>query len=280
MGQFDLGIVGDRLHETVGHGDGDIEVGQVALVLGVDKQFDVGVVAAQNAHLCAAPGTGGFHGFTRAVEDPHVRYGARGTRLRPFDLRALWPDRGKIVAHATAASHGLGGFRQGAVDARPAVDDFDDGIAHRLHKTVDQSGRQGGAGGRVDPAGRNEAVLLRPQKALFPLGAMLLLFVGSERLGNAATHIVNVCFRPLGVFLDKDLGGDFLPGQRENFRNFRNRGKRKLLCFLAHGAAFLISLYREALSNETQPSGDFVSPGSPPRCPNYSSIIDYDKIER
>ena len=23
-----------------------------------------------------------------------------------------------------------------------------------------------------------------------------------------------------------------------------------------------------------------VSPGSPPRCPNYSSIIDYDKIER
>jgi len=40
--QLDFGVVLDRPHEGVGHADRDVEVGEVALVLGVDEFLDVG----------------------------------------------------------------------------------------------------------------------------------------------------------------------------------------------------------------------------------------------
>jgi len=70
--EFDIAIGFDGFHERVGDADRDVEVGQVAVVLGVDEDFDVRVVAAQHAHLRAATGAGGFNGLARAVEHAHV----------------------------------------------------------------------------------------------------------------------------------------------------------------------------------------------------------------
>ena len=101
-----------RAHERVGHRHADVEVAQVALVLGVDEFLDVGMVAAQDAHLRAAPRTGGFHRFATAVEHAHVGHRSAGTALRAAHQRATRPDRREVVADAAAAAHGFRGFQQ------------------------------------------------------------------------------------------------------------------------------------------------------------------------
>jgi hypothetical protein len=63
VNQLDIGIGINGFHEGVGHADGDVEVGQVAFVLGVNEDFDIRVVATQYAHLCATAGAGRFDGF-------------------------------------------------------------------------------------------------------------------------------------------------------------------------------------------------------------------------
>jgi hypothetical protein len=83
--QLDVAVGLDGLHEGVGDADRDVEVGEVALVLGVDEFLDVRVVAAQHAHLRAAARTGGFHRLAGAVEDAHVGHRAGGARLRALD---------------------------------------------------------------------------------------------------------------------------------------------------------------------------------------------------
>src|SRR5690606_30243209 len=90
--QFDLGAVAHRLHEGVGDADRDVEVLEVAAVLGVDELLDVGVVAAQHRHLRAAPRAGRFDRLARAVEDAHVAHRARGRALRRADPGAARPD--------------------------------------------------------------------------------------------------------------------------------------------------------------------------------------------
>ena len=87
--QVDLGVVLHRTHEGVGDADRDVEVLQVALVLGVDEGLDVGMVAAQHAHLRAAPAAGRFHRLAAAVEDAHVADRAAGAAARAAHPRAL-----------------------------------------------------------------------------------------------------------------------------------------------------------------------------------------------
>ena len=58
MGQRELAIGLNGLHERIGHTHRNIEVFQVARVFGVNKLFNVRVVATQNAHLCPSAGTG------------------------------------------------------------------------------------------------------------------------------------------------------------------------------------------------------------------------------
>ena len=66
------------LHEGIGQADGNVEVGEITPVLGVDELLDVRVVAAKHPHLRAAARAGGFHGFAGAIEHPHVRHRASG----------------------------------------------------------------------------------------------------------------------------------------------------------------------------------------------------------
>ncbi len=233
--QFHLAVGFHRLHEGIGDAQGDVEVGQVALVLGVDEVLDVRMVAAQHAHLGAAAGAGGFHGLAGAVEDAHVGDGAGGAGLGALDLGAHGADGGEVVADAATATHGLGGLGQGSVDAGAAVHHFDDGVADRLHEAVDQGGGEIGAGGGVDAAGGDETVFLGPEEFFFPLGPVLLVFDGGQGAGNAAAHVMHVHFLALGVLFHQHFGGDFLLGQRGKFGCFGNGGQGELFGDLIHG---------------------------------------------
>src|SRR6185295_15527685 len=191
MHEFELVVRLHRAHELVGYADRDVEVGEVALVLGVDEFLDVRMIAAQDAHLRAAPGAGGLHRLAGAVEDAHVGQRAARARARALDLGAFRPDGGEVVAHAAAAAHGLGGFEQGGVDAGTAIDHFGDRVADRLHEAIDERGLQVDAGRRGDAPGGNEAVVLRLEEASLPVGAALLGLDLGEGARHAAAHLVD-----------------------------------------------------------------------------------------
>src|SRR5205814_1401781 len=118
-----------REHELVGDADGDVEVGELARVLGVDELLEVRVIATQHAHLRAAARARRLDRLAGAVEDTHIGHGAARARARAFHFRAFRPDGGEVVAHAAAAAHGLRRLQQRGVDAGPAVDHFGDRVA-------------------------------------------------------------------------------------------------------------------------------------------------------
>jgi hypothetical protein len=194
--EVERGVVVDRLHEGVGDAHRDVEVGEVAFVLGVDEALDVGVVAAQHGHLRAAPAAGRFDGLAAAVEHAHVADRAGRAAARGADPGALRPDAREVVADAAAAAHGLGGLGERGVDARHAVLVLRDGVAHRLHEAVDQRGGELGAGRGIDAARGHEAALQRCQGA-----------------GDAGAHVVQVALVALGVLLEQDLDADVLRRQ-------------------------------------------------------------------
>ncbi len=187
------------------------------MVLGVDEFLDVGVVAAQHPHLRAAARARRLDRLARAVEDAHVGDRAAGARVRALHLGALGPDGGEVIADAAAAAHGLGGFLQRGVDAGLAVDHFGDRIAHRLHEAVDERRLQVDAGGGVDAAGGDEAVLLRLQEAALPGGAPVLGLGLGEGARYAHAHLLDRGFLALGVFLDQRVAADLLLGDAGDF---------------------------------------------------------------
>ena len=210
--QLDFGVVLDRPHESVGHADRDVKVGEVAPVLGVDEFLDVGMIAAQHAHLRAAARPGRFHRLARAVEHAHIRHGAARARARAPHLCALGADRGEVVADPAAAAHGLGGFLQGGVDAGLAVHDLRDRVAHRLHEAVDERGLHRNAGGGVDAAGGDEAGLHRLVEARLPVGTLVLALGRGEGARHASPHVPDRLLLILGVFLEQRFAADHLLG--------------------------------------------------------------------
>jgi hypothetical protein len=219
--QRELGVGGHRLHERIGHADREVEVLQVAFVLGVDELLDVRVVAAQHAHLRAAARAGAFDRLARAVEHAHVADRARRVAARAAHPRAARADAREVVAHAAAAAHGLGGLGQRGVDAGVAVVDLRDRVAHRLHEAVDQRGRQVGARRRRDAPGRHEAGGQRGGEALLPVAALFGRLGLRERAGDAGVHVGGAAFAVLGVFLEQHLGADRLGGERGGGRRAR-----------------------------------------------------------
>ena len=210
MHQFKFLIFFNRLHQGIGDPDGDVEVAQVALILGADEFLDVGMVAAQYAHLRAAPRACRFNCFAGAVEHAHVGDRPAGAGVGAFDLSAFGADGRKIIAHSAAAPHGFGGLLQGIVNAGFAVRDAGNRIAHRLHETVDQRCLHFQASRRVDAPGGDEAVFLCREKDLLPMGALIGGFGQRESARHAAAHVLNAGFVGFGVFFQQDFDAYFL----------------------------------------------------------------------
>ena len=212
--QLDVVVGLDRAHELVRDADRDVEVAQVALVLGVDELLDVGMVAAQHAHLRAAPAAGRLDRLAAAVEHPHVAHRPGGVAVGRADPGALRPDAREVVADAAAATHGLGRLGQRGVDAGKTLFRLGDRVAHRLHEAVDQRRAQRRARRRGDASGRHEAALLRLDEAGLPVGARFRRLAGRQRTCDAPAHLGGAAFAALGVLLDQHLGADRLRGQR------------------------------------------------------------------
>ena len=208
--QLDLEVHLDREHEVVGDADRDVEVGKVALVLGVDEFLDVRVVAAQHAHLRAAARARGLDRLAGAVEDAHVGERAARARVGAFHLGAARANGGEVVAHPAAAPHGLGRFLQRGVDARAPVDHFGDRVADWLHEAVDERRLQRDAGGGIDAPGGDEAFFLRLEEAPLPLGALALALDLGEGARHAAAHFGDGLLGSLGVLLEQRVAADFL----------------------------------------------------------------------
>ena len=162
MHQLPIGIGLNCVHECIGDADRQIEVAQVARILGMNKGFDIGMVTAQHAHLRTPARTGGLNRFTGAVKHAHVGHGATGTAVGALYQRILWANVREVVTHTATATHGFGGLLQRVVNARLAIADTANRIAHRLHKTVDQGRLQRCTGSRVDTPTGNKTVLQRP----------------------------------------------------------------------------------------------------------------------
>ena len=162
--EFTVGF--DRTHEFVGDADGEVEVRQAVVILGVDELEQVRVVATQDAHLGTAPRAGGLDRLARAIENAHVAHRPGGGGLRAADDGTLRADAAEVVADTAAATHRLCRLRQRLVDAGLAGDVFRDAVADRLHEAVDQRGADAGAGGRIDAAGGDEALGERGEEFL------------------------------------------------------------------------------------------------------------------
>ena len=213
MDQRDLRIGDDGLHESVRHTDRDVEVAQVTAILGVDEFLDVGMVAAQHAHLRAAPGAGRLDRFAGTVKHAHVAHRPGGAALGAADPGAARPDAREVIADAAAAAHGLRRFHEGDIDAGVAVVDMGDGVAHRLHKAVDQRGGEFGAGRRLDAPGRQKALLQGLQEAAFPLFALLRRLDLRQGMRHALVDVEDVLLGSLSVFLQQNLLADGLGGK-------------------------------------------------------------------
>jgi hypothetical protein len=209
----------DRLHQRIGHADRDVEVVEPpGLALGADELHDVGVVAAQHAHLRAAPGARALDRGAGLVEDMHVADRPRGRAVGAAHPRAARPDRREVVADAAAAAHRLGRLAEGYVDAGLAIDRVGDRIAHRLHEAVDQRDLgDARARRRVDPPAGDEALLERLEKHRLP--ARRIVLAGGQSPGDArpnrAGHVgsVQIALRSLRVFLAQHVEADLLPRQ-------------------------------------------------------------------
>ena len=213
VNQFNGIVRFNRFHERISHADRDVEVGQVALVFGMDEQLDIRMIATHDTHLGTTACTGRFHGFARAVEHAHVRDRARSARVGTLNAGTLRANRREVVPDATTTTHGFGRFGQCGVDARATIDGFDDRITDRLHEAVDQRRLQVGTGSRVDTASRHEAVFLCPQELAFPLGTVLFIFDLGQGAGHTGAHFGDGLLVTLGVFLNEHFGADFLWGQ-------------------------------------------------------------------
>ncbi len=119
-------------HELVGHGDGDVEVGQApAVPLHGDELLDVRVVDPQDADIGAPPGPALLDGLGRGVDDPEERDRARGDALGLADEASPGPERAEIEAGPAAF----------LVDEGRVLDRVEDGV-HRILDGQDEAGAE------------------------------------------------------------------------------------------------------------------------------------------
>ena len=211
--EFPVAVGLDGAHERVGHRDADVEVRKIAVVLGMDEGFDIGVVAAQYAHLRAAPRARGFDRLATAVEHAHIGYRAAGARMRAAHVRAFRPDRRKIVADAAAAPHGFRGFHQRDVDAGPAINRLGNRVADGLHETIDQGRLQVGAGGGIHASARNESADQRFEERRLPARGIVL--DRGQRARYPAPHVVSGLLVAFSVLFQQHIDADLLLRQGE-----------------------------------------------------------------
>ncbi len=128
---FVLPALRDEVHERIVHHHGDVEVGEVPLILFCgDERQDIGVPDVEDPHVRPAAAAPLLDHVGCRVEDPHERDRPRCNPVGRPDRRALRPDAGEVVARSAA----------GLVDDRPLFH----GIEYAFDGVRDRQGEAGG----------------------------------------------------------------------------------------------------------------------------------------
>ena len=175
------------LHEGVGDGDGDIEIGQfIRLVLTGDKFFDIRVIDPENGHVGPPAGAPLLDGLGGDIENIHEGDGTGGDALGGQDPVVFGADAGEGKTGAAAAFVNQGGVFDGLEDAA-------DIIVHRQHETGGQLPQLPAGihqGGRVGHKGQggHEMIKLAGDFVHVGLGVVAPVHLGNG-LGHPVKHI-------------------------------------------------------------------------------------------
>ena len=213
-GEGPVSVAAHRLNEGIAHQNREVEIGQPACgLLGLDKGFDIGVVAGKGRHHRAAPGARRHDGGAHLV--PHIHEAERPRRIgaNPQDRRAPGPQGGEIKPHPAALLQGHGGLAQIFENSRKIIRDG----AH--DKTVKQGHFARGSGASQNAPRRQKAkIVQRFAEPGLPMFARCRLF----RLGQGAGHPVpgvldgvvqqRAVRRLVAVFHVPDAGGEIVHG--------------------------------------------------------------------
>ena len=242
--QLPVGVFLQRLHEGVGHADGNVEIVPAAgRALGGDEVEHIRVVDAQHAHLRATAAARALHGGAALVKHVDVAARAGSDGSGALDLGPAGADAREVIAHAAAAPHGFGRFAQGFVNAGVAIVGHAlDGVAHGLHEAVDERGLNVGARRAHDAPRANGACLEVGQEFGFPFGAQRGFFGGGQGARHAGEELVFGFFFFLEIFLGQHVLADGLHGQFQpaggdvfmfHGRSKQQGGNKRAFC--AHG---------------------------------------------
>ena len=267
--QRPVGVGLDRLHETIGDQQRQVELAQApVLALGADEVAHVRMGDVESAHLRAATAAGRGHGEAHLVVDIHEGHRAGGVGAGAGHERAARTQGAEFIADAAARLQGEAGF----------VHFFEDAV-HRVGDGARHGAVDGGRGRLVfqrarirgDAAGGNGAAAQRPEEAFIPV--LLLLAVGlgvGQRAGDALIGAVDIgidVFALFGlepVFLVPDIPGRRLHGNFRSGARFRDRFKTHS----AHQCFFL-----EIVADATSPRPVVLIAGSGAPAPRCQRIL-------
>src|SRR5215212_8946598 len=118
VGEFEIGIGLDGLHELIGYGDRDVEVVDLVVVLlAGDELLYVGVIHPEDTHVRPAPGPALFDLVRRSVVYRHERDGPGRDAHRALDQVILRTQTREAEASAAAALVNYRLVLEGVVDA-------------------------------------------------------------------------------------------------------------------------------------------------------------------
>ena len=219
-----IGVIrGHPLHEVVGDGHGQVEVGQHRrIALGGDELQDVRVVHPEDAHVGAPAAPPLFHHCRGGVKDAHEAHGAGGHPAGAPHLVAPGAQVAEVEAGAAAGLVDQGHVPHALQDAAHVVGDGNDEAGGQL--PLGQAGvHQGGGVGEKLPGGHGLIKGLGlPGRGL---RAAVARFRRGHALGHPAEQFVGGLHHPaLGVpaqiALGQDPGGDGAKLGRDGSRHY------------------------------------------------------------
>ena len=183
------------LHELFGEPHGQIEVRELALnLLGVDEVEDIGMVDAENAHVCAAPLAALLNLLSRGVEYAHKRNRAGRHAASRADTAVAGTQTGESEAGAAAGLVNHGRILHGVKDALDGVIDRQHEAGRQLAYVSPRIHERGRV--REEAAGDHELVELDGKF----LGRIRGFFVVLFHLGDGRSHTPEEFFGALLVF--------------------------------------------------------------------------------
>ena len=187
VGQGEVPVFLDRLHEGVGQAHGDVEVGEaLGVVLTGDEGLDIRVVHPEDPHVGAPAGAALLDGFGGHVEDVHEGDGAGGHPLGGEHRVVGGPDVGEGKAGAAAGLVDEGGLFHRVEDALDVIVHRQDEAGGELAQLPAGVHQGGGVGHKLER--RHEVVEFLGRGGHVRLGVVEPVD-GGDGVGHPPEHV-------------------------------------------------------------------------------------------